>query len=195
MLGSLSILQLLSASILHRVLSRDPSSLAEAADRVTSVIRAVWGPAVVTAQRALRARLERQQWVPQYGGSSSAPQAPRGAEPAKGLQKDLQQYCGLSGEAALQAVWEAALTLRLMLLTALPNPTRPQQQQALCDAQALLDCCPTPAATAPHFASAVQALELTVAASEFAGFDRQRRQAARQLGEETLARAEGQKCE
>lgn len=197
MLGSLSILQVLAAVLLQSVVCHaDERYAPELAERATCVIKAVWGPAAAAAQRALRTRLERQQWVPAFGGSGSAPEAPRGAEPAQYLQRDLQRYCGLSsGTAALQAVWEAALTLRLSALSRLSNPTHPQVQQALCDAQALMDCCRTPADTAAHFTSLQRALQLTTAASAFTGFDRQRRQAAMQLGEEIIARAEGQKCE
>lgn len=217
-LGSLSVLQLLAASLLQVQLGQGDGPLGEAMDRVGSVMRAVWGPACTSAasQRAQRERLDRRQWVPCFppspappGGAAPRPQrqgrqgqAPptAGTSPLpaanENLRQHLREHCGLgSAAAALDAVWEVCLTLRLHAGSRLQSPSKPQAQQLLCDAQALLDRCPSAAATARHVTTAVKVAELAAAGSQWWGMDRERRQMVVKLLEETLSRAEAEKCE
>lgn len=205
-LGSLPVLQLLAASRLQQYLGQCDQSWAEAADMATVVMQALWG---VRPARALRKRLERQSWVPQlppaaatsgkqHGGAprasnTSAERPQRQAQ--QQLQRDLQQHCGVGGQAALDAVWVACCTLRLAAVGRMDAPSQAHAETALCDAQALLDCCADPAAVARHLSSAAQAVRLAFGGCRYWGLDWRRRQAMLALLHEALARADAQQCE
>lgn len=70
-----------------------------------------------------------------------------------------------------------------------------QAQAALCEAQALLDRCTSPAASQQHLESVVHAGCLVANRISWCPLDHIRRQAMIALFEEALARAEAQKCE
>lgn len=206
--GSLSILQLLATSLLQVQLGGGERSKAAAVDRIGLVMKAVWG---ARPAHALKQRLERQHWVPRFpaaaaaaaaaggraqaaaAGTSPAEQAQR--ECQQGIMQDFEEYCGLEGQAALDAIWEAAATLRLAAVSSMQSPSKAQLQAALCDAQALLDRCTSTPATARHLTSLASAGTVAANLSQWLGLPLERRQALVALLEEALARADAQKCE
>lgn len=193
-LGSLSVLQVLAASLCEVHMGRGDSVMTESMDRVASVMRAVWGTSHLSAlQRGQRQRLDQRQWVPQL---------PRlDAEPGKvpqvqmeSMEPHLSQHCGLAAGAGGEALWELCLTVRLIAGARLDSPSKPQLQQLLCDGQALLSRCTSAAATSRHLTSAVMVSELAITGSAHWGMDGTRRQALVGLLEAIIARAEEHKC-
>ncbi|KAI7844136.1 hypothetical protein COHA_002271 [Chlorella ohadii] len=205
--GSLSILQLLATSLLQVQLGGGERSKAAGVDRIGLVMKAVWG---ARPAHALKQRLERQHWVPRFpaaaaaaaaaggraqaaaAGTSPAEQAQR--ECQQGIMQDFEEYCGLEGQAALDAIWEAAATLRLAAVSSMQSPSKAQLQAALCDAQALLDRCTSTPATARHLTSLASAGTVAANLSQWLGLPLERRQALVALLEEALARADAQNC-
>ncbi|KAL4431207.1 hypothetical protein ABPG75_006463 [Micractinium tetrahymenae] len=176
-LGSLSVMQLLAASLFQQLSAPGvDAALEDSCDRIALVMRAVWGaPAITAAQRAMRQRLDRQQWVPAFPRSGRG-QTPAGAPP--------------QSPAAQKALREPCLVLRVQAGLDLEAPSKPRLQSLLCDAQALLDCCPNAAATVRCATAVVSAAQLAVTAGAWAGYDAAWRNALLGLFEEARARAD-----